>query len=76
MIFREIMHFHFMAIPSIRTPTPGVMKFIFFVDPSLINITIFLMCLKPYPIEDKKIFKEKTSILHSLPKITSSWGRR
>ena len=35
----------YMAIPSARTPAPGVMKFTILVDPSLVIITKNIVCL-------------------------------
>ena len=34
-----------MATPYTRTPAPGVMKFTIFVDPSLVIISIHLVCI-------------------------------
>ena len=35
----------YMATPKIGTPALGVMKFTILVDPSLVIITIYLVCL-------------------------------
>ena len=42
------MHFHYMnymTTLSTRTPAPGVMKFTILVDPSVVIITMHLLCL-------------------------------
>ena len=47
-IFKETMHFQFMtymATPLHKIPCPGVMIFTSFVDPSLVFITIHLVCM-------------------------------
>ena len=47
-IFKEIMHFQIWLIwprPSTRTPDQRVMKFTILVDPSLVIITTYLVCL-------------------------------
>ena len=47
-IFKDIMHFHYMTYmvtPSTITIAPGVMKFTILVDPSLVIITMYLICL-------------------------------
>ena len=48
-LLKEIMHFYYMTYmatpPPTRTPAPGVMKFTFLVDPSLVIITTYLVCL-------------------------------
>ena len=45
----KIMHFHCHDLhwpcPSIRTPAPGIMKLTILVDPSLVIITTYLVCL-------------------------------
>ena len=55
-IFKEIMYFHYMTYmtkPEHKNPGPGVTNFRILVDPSLVIITIYLVCLIY-----KKIFKE------------------
>ena len=55
-IYTEIMHFHnktYMPHPSTRNPATGVMTVTILVDPSLVIITIYLVCLGV----EKKIFK-------------------
>ena len=59
--------------PSTRTPTPGVMKFIILVNPSLVISTIHLVCMDHAPDLEKKIFKEIHQFYTFYPKITSSW---
>ena len=49
-IFKEVMHFHYMTslyghALAKKKPDPGVMKFTILVDPSLVIITIYLVCL-------------------------------
>ena len=51
-ISKEIKHFHnmtYIAIPPTRTPALGVMKFTLVVDPSLVIITIHLVCMDYAP---------------------------
>ena len=47
-IFKEIMHSNYMtymSTPLHKNPYPGVMKFTIMVDPSLVIITTYLVCL-------------------------------
>ena len=47
-IFKEIIHFHhvtFMTTSQPRIPAPEVMKFTILVDPPLVSITTYLVCL-------------------------------
>ena len=55
----------YMAMPQ-QTPAPGVMKVTILVDPSLVIITIHLVCLDHAP-EQKEDFLKNTSVLHFLP---------
>ena len=70
-IFKEIMQFHYMT--STRTPTPGVMKFTILVDPSVVIITTYMVCLI-YAWELRRRFLKKYSnfTLFS-PKLPPLW---
>ena len=51
-ILKELMQFHYMTFmprPSTRTPAPRVMKVTILVDPSMVIITIHLVCLNHAP---------------------------
>ena len=60
--------------PSTRTAAQGVMKFIILVDPSLVNITLYLVCLINACSREEDIWRN-TSILHFLPQNYLSLGR-
>ena len=48
---------------STRTPAPRVMKFTISVDPSLVIITLYLVCLMELCLEvEKKIFKRNNAV--------------
>ena len=52
--------------PSTRTPTPRVMKFTILVDPSLVIITTYLVCLiKDW--EKRRFFKEIQQFYPKIP---------
>ena len=55
-------------------PDPGVMKFIIWVDPSLVINTIHLFCLNHAPWVEKKIFKEIHRFYTFYSKITAPFG--
>ena len=47
-ILKEIIYFHYMTYMAtllFKNPAPGVMKLTILVDPSLITITTYLVCL-------------------------------
>ena len=54
---KEMMHFHYdlhgHALAQKKTPAPGVKKFTIPVDPSLVIITTYLVCLI-YALESKE----------------------
>ena len=63
-ILKEIMHFHYiiyMNSTQHKNPCPGVMKFTILVDPSLVNITLYIVCLINNWEQRRKIFK---AIMH------------
>ena len=60
------MHFHYMtymAKPQRKNPYPGVMKFTIWVDPFLVIITIYLVCLI-YASEERRRFLKGIMYLH------------
>ena len=58
-IFKEIMNFH----PIRKPPVLGVMKFTILVDPSLVIMTLYLVCLK-YAWEKRFQKKSFSSLLN------------
>ena len=48
-IFKEIMHVHYDLLTCTRTPALEFMKFTILVDPSLVIITIRLVCMDHAP---------------------------
>ena len=63
---RKTLHF---AMPSTRTPAPEVIKFTNFLEPSLVSITMYLICLIHTPVntrrgEDKMHFHKMTHVAH------------
>ena len=55
------MHFHYItyiATPQYKKPAPGVKKFPISVDPSLVIITLYLVCLNYTWKQRRRFFKE------------------
>ena len=67
-IFKEITHFIWPR-PSTRTPAPGVMKFTILVDPSLVIITTYLVCLINAWEQRRRFFKKYINFTLFTPKL-------
>ena len=70
-IVKERIHFHYtsyMAMPEHKNPAQRVMKFAILVDPSLVIITIYLVCLNHFQKQKRRLKKKQniTFILFTL----------
>ena len=76
-IVKEIMHFYcmtYMTTPQhIKTPAPGVMKFTILVDPSLVIITKYLVCLINAWEQRRRLFKKYINFTLFTQKLPSLW---
>ena len=70
--FKKIYVFHLNGhAPCTWTPTPGVLKFNILIDPSLVIITINLVCMDHVPEGRRRILKKYINFTLFTPQITS-----
>ena len=71
-IFKGTMHFHFMtyiATPQHKNPCPGGHEIYNFVDPSLVMITIHLVCLNHAPEKRRRLLEKYINFTLFIPKL-------
>ena len=76
-IFKEIMHFHYMAyvsMPKHKNPCPRGKFFTILVNPSF-NYYIYSVCLINANEQRRNVLKKYTSIFQFLPQILFLWSR-